>query len=554
MPLFVAFLLISSLPSLLSLKHSSSSSSPPVWSSTYSVQGVLSIPFAEITEPFDAWADMAGKKSRIDYYGGMVKTFQRGDVGQFGTIVKVAPMTNEIVVNQISCFQVNGSDDMTILPQSILPDIFEFELIGNEYKEGQDCEKWRKTEQIGQKVNKYTIWLKLVKTVATPIHYEMRGYNSLLGSHYDHYFITYDKFSPEVPDDAVFADYDASSCHGWPGPGKDHVYTMNPMKEFVDSHTQHVTDTFDQFKQRHGKVYVDGGDEQNRLDVYRQNLRFIHSKNRQGLTYSLAANHMADFTDTEMRTIRGKLFDPELKYNGGQEFRYTEDDLDQAPDTLDWRLYGAVTPVKDQSVCGSCWSFGTVGTLEGTLYLHTGSLVRLSQQALVDCSWGFGNNGCDGGEDFRAYEWMMKHGGIPTEDSYGPYLGQDSYCRLNQSTMGLKISGFVNVTSGDLGALKVAIAARGPVSVAIDASHKSLSFYSNGVYYEPKCSSDLDGLDYAVLAVGYGSIAGQNYWLVKNSWSTYWGNDGYVLMSQMDNNCGVATSATYVIPNTGNNP
>ena len=81
------------------------------------------------------------------------------------------------------------------------------------------------------------------------------------------------------------------------------------------------------------------------------------------------------------------------------------------------RLYGAVTPVKDQSVCGSCWSFGTVGTLEGALFLNTGQLTRLSQQALVDCSWGFGNNGCDGGEDWRAYQWIMKHGGIPTEVS-----------------------------------------------------------------------------------------------------------------------------------------
>lgn len=91
--------------------------------------------------------------------------------------------------------------------------------------------------------------------------------------------------------------------------------------------------------------------------------------------------------------------------------------------SLDWRLYGAVTPVKDQASCGSCWSFGTVGTLEGTHFLQTGNLVRFSQQALVDCSWGFGNNGCDGGEDFRVYQFMMKHGGIPTENSYGPYLG-----------------------------------------------------------------------------------------------------------------------------------
>jgi len=532
----------------------------PAWSPTYSVQGVLSIPFAEIEEPFTAWANMPDMKSRIDYYGGMVKTFQRGDIKEFGTTAKIIPMTNEVVVNEIDCFAVDGDKENKIEPQSILPDISEFELIGDDLKNGQECQKWQKMEQIGQKVSKYTMWLKLVRSLtgkedlAVPIHYEMRGYNSLLGSHFDHYYLSYENFSPEVPDDSVFDLYLSKSCHGWPGPGSDHVYTMNPMKEFVDNNEAHVRDTFEEFKVHHSKKYRDENDEESRLDVYRQNLRFIHSKNRKGLTYTLASNHMADMTNSEMKILRGRIHDSNLKYNGGQPHTYDKKDVEDAPDALDWRLYGAVTPVKDQSVCGSCWSFGSVGTLEGTLFLNTGKLVRLSQQALVDCSWGFGNNGCDGGEDFRVYQWMMKHGGIPTEASYGPYLGQDSYCNLNKSTMGLKIKGWVNVTSGDLDGLKVAIAAHGPVSVAIDASHKSLGFYSNGVYYEEDCNNDIDGLDHAVLAVGYGEILGQKYWLVKNSWSTYWGNDGYVLMSQKDNNCGVATAATYVIPDMGTKP
>jgi len=220
--------------------------------------------------------------------------------------------------------------------------------------------------------------------------------------------------------------------------------------------------------------------------------------------------------------------------------------VDDLPESIDWRLYGAVTPVKDQSVCGSCWSFGTVGSLEGAYFLKTGQLVRLSQQALVDCSWGYGNNGCDGGEDFRSYQWVMKHGGIPSEDSYGPYLGIDGYCHVQNVTATAKITGYVNVTSGDEDALKLAIFKHGPISVAIDASHRSFSFYANGVYYEPKCKNGEDGLDHAVLAVGYGVLNGKPYWLVKNSWSTYWGNDGYVLMAQRDNNCGVATMPTYV--------
>lgn len=234
-------------------------------------------------------------------------------------------------------------------------------------------------------------------------------------------------------------------------------------------------------------------------------------------------------------------------YNGGLPFEAYKPKVGYVPDSVDWRLMGAVTPVKDQAVCGSCWSFGTVGAVEGAHFLKTGDLIRLSQQELIDCSWGEGNNGCDGGEDFRAYQWIMKSGGLASEDMYGSYLGADGMCHALNTTATASMIGYVNVTEGDGEALKLAIYKMGPVSVAIDASHKSFSFYANGVYYEPQCGSSVDNLDHAVLAVGYGVLNGEPYWLIKNSWSTYWGNDGYVLMSQKHNNCGVATSATYVL-------
>jgi C1A family cysteine protease len=173
-------------------------------------------------------------------------------------------------------------------------------------------------------------------------------------------------------------------------------------------------------------------------------------------------------------------------------------------------------------------------------------LVRLSQQALIDCSWGFGNNGCDGGEDFRSYQWIMKHGGLPTEEDYGGYLGQDGYCHINNVTLTAKITGFVNVTPRNIDAMKIAIAKHGPISVAIDASHKTFSFYSHGVYYDPACGNTDDKLDHAVLAIGYGTMNGKGYWLIKNSWSNYWGNDGYILIAQKDDDCGVLLTPTYV--------
>ena len=140
-------------------------------------------------------------------------------------------MTNEVVVNKIDCFQVDGDQDNSVSAQSILPDISTFELIGKDLKNGQKCQKWQKKEKIGAKVNKYTMWLRFDAGVAIPVHYEMKGYNTLLGSHYDHYYLSYHDFRAEVLDDShVFDLFLKKECHGWPGPGMDHTYTMNPMK------------------------------------------------------------------------------------------------------------------------------------------------------------------------------------------------------------------------------------------------------------------------------------------------------------------------------------
>lgn len=262
------------------------------------------------------------------------------------------------------------------------------------------------------------------------------------------------------------------------------------MKEFIHpTDTMHHDVELKKFLAKHGIEYDSETESEYRKSIFVNNLRFIHSKNRAGLGYSLGVNHLSDKTDDELAALRG--YRPSGVYNGGMPFPYNTTSgsplVASLPDSYDWRIYGAVTPVKDQSVCGSCWSFGTIGAIEGAYFLKNGgTLVRLSQQALVDCSWGYGNNGCDGGEDFRAYQWMMKVGGVPTEEEYGGYLGQDGYCHIDKVKLVAPITGWVNVTQNDHDALKLAIIKHGPISVAIDASHKTLSFYSHGVYFEPK--------------------------------------------------------------------
>ncbi|XP_044745949.1 digestive cysteine proteinase 1 [Coccinella septempunctata] len=543
---------VSTLLFLNSVYADCSTSAPPTWPQSYTVKGFLMIPYAEIREPFYAWYDGPSKQSRIDYYGDMVKTYQLSQLTPYGSSIKIAPVTNEEETNVRTCLQVNGTAENKIDPQAILPSLEGFTCEGQDIIDGLQVEKWLQETTIGDKVNKYVMWISYRSDpdggspVAVPRKYEMKGFNSLLGSHYDHYYLTYSDFNDEAVPPKIFEIDSNLTCSSFPGPGDKHIYTFNPMKEFIYPETDsHVEFEFGKFKTKHGKSYENQKEHDLRKNIFRQNVRYIHSMNRQSRGFSLGINHLSDKTDLELKALRGKQYTS--GYNGGKPFPYKNLGSVKLPESFDWRIYGAVTPVKDQSVCGSCWSFGTVGAIEGAFFLKNGGkLVRLSQQALVDCSWGYGNNGCDGGEDFRAYQWMMKHGGIPTENDYGPYLGQDGYCHADKVPKVAPITGYVNVTSGDENALKLAIFKHGPISVAIDAGHKTFSFYSNGIYYEPSCGNKVDQLDHAVLAVGYGSIAGKDYWLIKNSWSNYWGNDGYVLMSAKDNNCGVMTTPTYV--------
>lgn len=206
--------------------------------------------------------------------------------------------------------------------------------------------------------------------------------------------------------------------------------------------------------------------------------------------------------------------------------------------SVDWRDENAVTPVKNQGSCGSCWAFSTIGGLEGVYAIQTGNLVSFSEQQLVDCSTA--NSGCNGGDLPPAYQYVVKNG-IETEATY-PYTGVDGKCAYNATQTVFNPSSFVQVQKKQPQQLALALNLN-PVPICIEANSLVFQFYKSGVI-KSLCGQILD---HCVLAVGYDSDS----WLVKNSWGADWGLDGYVKIAKSDEAgagvCGILKEPVYPI-------
>lgn len=303
------------------------------------------------------------------------------------------------------------------------------------------------------------------------------------------------------------------------------------------------------FKTRHNKQYENEEEEFRRFTIFTENSRHIEEHNQEHAqgrhTYRVGMNEYGDMEHQEFVQVMNGF-----KRNYGDSLAkphattFLTPHNVKLPDNMDWRDHGYVTPVKNQGHCGSCWSFSTTGALEGQHRRKNGTLISLSEQNLVDCSGPFGNHGCNGGLMDQAFQYIKNNGGIDTEMSY-PYQAQQERCRFIRADIGADDTGFQDIPQGDEQKLKEAVGTVGPVSVAIDASHRSFQFYESGIYYEPMCSQTQ--LDHGVLVAGYGINEDDiEYWLVKNSWGTTWGDQGYIKMARnRDNMCGIASSASF---------
>lgn len=307
---------------------------------------------------------------------------------------------------------------------------------------------------------------------------------------------------------------------------------------------KYYEEKFYNWMQEH-KVRPDNGDHfLHMLTNFANNDDFIDNHNAKKLSYTVGHNKYSHMNSEEFKEYMNlKKFDkPEPSANVFSGNNAT------APSSVDWVSAGAVTGVKDQGQCGSCWSFSTTGSLEGAYKLKYGTLKSFSEQNLVSCDnfkHGGKDLGCNGGLYDSAYAWIQKNGGLCSEEDWAYTSGttrKNGDCDLDQCTKDSKaaIQSWTDIKATD-DALMSALAQQ-PVSVAIEADQQSFQLYKSGVF-TGECG---DSLDHAVLAVGYGTYTdGTDYYKVKNSWGTSWGMDGYILMerggSDPKGKCGILT-------------
>lgn len=293
-----------------------------------------------------------------------------------------------------------------------------------------------------------------------------------------------------------------------------------------------------------GKSYKTKKEQAQRKEIFMVNNKFVNDHNANpNNSYTLAVNQFADQTNKEFVAKRNGFNAASSPPSDSITNLFSLNPLATLPNFINWTASGNVTPVKDQGQCGSCWAFSATGGLESVMSIKTGKLPSLSEQNLMDCSGNYGNQACNGGLMTSAYKYVIANKGIDTEASY-PYTAMSgTTCMYSITNKGAACTNYTNIPSGNEAALQQAIVQR-PVCVAIDASKRTFQLYSSGVYNEPSCSTT--ALDHGVLAVGYGTQAGKQYYIVKNSWGVTWGENGYIRMSRnINNQCGIASMATY---------
>ncbi|KAE8304061.1 Cathepsin L [Giardia duodenalis] len=411
------------------------------------------------------------------------------------------------------------------------------------------------------------------ESVCIPVRWTMRSI-SAFGSHFDLYSLDYTACTTEV-EDSDFAEpfickfIEDPDWDNWDNDPDNPVGpTFEALKRIFGGNT--LTRLLSAFSRQSSPKELSN----DHATALKANVELIAKINsNSSYTFTAAPNHfshidiqtalsaLTGFRRTKRRIENGRNY---IQSSSGEWHDVPLFDADHLknedlPQELDWRVRGIMNMAKDQVACGSCWTFGAIGTIEGRINklrvveegLRHEPLKAYSEQSIVDCYWGFGSFGCDGGDTLAALKWLVENNGgrVAFESEY-PYLGQNDLCKeaLFDHESFYFVTGYSAVKQYSIPSLKAALQ-DGPVAVSIGIT-ESLLFYSGGVYNDPACPYKYDDLSHAVLAVGYGTDDTYgDYWIVRNSWSPLWGMDGYFYLSMKDNICGILTDASYAVVN-----
>lgn len=338
------------------------------------------------------------------------------------------------------------------------------------------------------------------------------------------------------------------------------------VDEVADEALFHKWAHFTDFMMEHNKIYADNAEILSRFHIFQDNMEWVAQHNLiKENTYKVGATRFADMTHSEYKeyvksgglSVRQENLH-EVALRGGivsdaslglpKDMCGTmKSESGTFPTTVDWRTKGVVTPVRDQGQQGTCYAHAASENLESVYALKKGTLPSLSVQQIVDCSYSYGNHGNNGG--MYTYAWTYVHdAGLTTEAAYPYTAGDSDRSSCKPFTPYTYTTSCNHVPANEL-QLTYAVSHQ-PVSVAIEADSRSFQLYTSGVYNDPACGTDID---HAVVAVGYNSMNGQDYWIVRNSWGSDWGQGGYIYIARNSvatstvGQCAIATYAAYPI-------